>query len=145
MASISFTDTSGAATLDNGLTASAVSVGSRFAEWTPFTRRVGEQAVSLATGAVHTFTFRIDYGARFVMRDLPNTTQAVALRLIRHLQGGGTCTVTTGDLASRTYNNCGLDPSGNVELQFQDATFMTYSMTLSLINLAGADMLCQYD
>lgn len=144
MASISFTDTSGAATLDNGLTASAVSVGSRFAEWTPFTRRVGEQAVSLATGAISTFTFRIDYGARFVMRDLPNTTQSVALRLIRHLQGGGTCTVTTGDTTGRTYNNCGLDPEGSVDLAFQDANFLTYSLSLSLINLSGADMLCEY-
>lgn len=144
MASITFNDGT-SATLDNGLTVTAAGAGSRFASWVPFTRRVGERAVTLATGASFDFTFRIDYGATFQMRDLPNTTQSVAMRLIRHLQGGGTCTVTTGDAASRIYTNCGLDPEGNVSLEFQDATFLTYTMNLSLINLSGADMLCQYD
>ena len=145
MASITFTDGTGTATLDNGLTSSAGGVGSRFANWTPFTRRVGERATALGTGAGYSFTFRIDYGATFELRDLPNTTQSVALRLIRHLQGGGTCTVTTGDTASRTYSQASLDPEGDVSLAFQDPQFLTYSMTCSLINLAGADMLCQYD
>jgi len=144
MASITFNDGT-SATLDNGLTATAGGVGSRFASWVPFTRRVGERAVTLATGASFDFTFRIDYGATFQMRDLPNTTQSVALRLIRHLQGGGTCTVTTGDVGSRVYTTCAIDPNGDVTLEFQDATFLTYSMSLSLINLGGADMLCLYD
>lgn len=144
MASITFNDGT-SATLDNGLTSTAGGVGSRFASWVPFTRRVGERAVTLATGASFDFTFRIDYGATFQMRDLPNSTQSVALRLIRHLQGGGTCTVTTGDAASRVYTTCSIDPNGDVTLEFQDATFLTYSMSLSLINLGGADMLCLYD
>jgi hypothetical protein len=144
MASITFNDGT-SATLDNGTTGVAGGVGSRFASWTPFTRRVGERAVTLATGASFDFTFRIDYGATFQMRDLPNTTQSVALRLIRHLQGGGTCTVTTGDAGSRVYTTCSIDPNGDVTLEFQDATFLTYSMSLSLINLGGADMLCLYD
>jgi len=144
MASITFNDGT-SATLDNGLTSTAAGVGSRFASWVPFTRRIGERAVTLATGASYTFTFRIDYGATFQMRDLPNTTQATALRLIRHLQGGGTCTVTTGDAASRTYTNCAIDPEGDVTLAFQDATFLTYTLSLALINLSGADMLCQYE
>lgn len=145
MASITFTDGTGTATLDNGLTATAAGVGSRFANWTPFTRRVGERAVSLGTGASYAFTFRIDYGATFEIRDIPNTNQTVALRLMRHLQGGGTCTVTTGDSASRTYSQSSLDPEGDVTLTFQDAQFLTYSMSFALINLAGADMLCTYD
>lgn len=143
MASITFNDGT-SATLDNGLTGVASGVGSRFASWTPFTRRIGERAVTLATGASFAFTFRIDYGATFELRDLPNTTQSVALRLIRHLQGGGTCTVTTGDAAARVYTTCGIDPEGDVSLAFQDAAYLTYTMSLSLINLSGADMLCQY-
>lgn len=145
MASITFTDGTGTSTLDNGLTSSAAGVGSRFANWTPFTRRVGESATALATGARYSFTFRIDYGATFEMRDIPNTNQSVALRLLRHLQGGGTCTVTTGDTASRAYATASLDPEGDVTLAFQDAQFLTYTMAFSLINLAGADMLCTYD
>ena len=144
MASISFTDGTGAATLDNGTTAIAGGVGSRFASWTPFTRRIGERAVALGTGATYAFTFRIDYGASFSMRDIPASEQTIALRLIRHLLGGGTCTVTTGDTASRTYNNCSIDPEASPSLQFQDATFLSYSLDVSVINLSGADMLCTY-
>ena len=145
MASITFTDGTGAATLDNGLTGSAGGVGSRFAEWVPFTRRVGERATALGTGASYAFTFRIDYGATFTMRDLPNTGLAIALRLVRHLEGGGTCTVTTSDAASRAYTTCSIDPEGqSPALAFQDAQFLTYSLSLSLINLSGADMLCEY-
>jgi hypothetical protein len=145
MAAITFTDGTGTATLDNGLTATAGGVGSRFASWVPFTRRIGERAVALGTGASYSFTFRIDYGAAFEMRDIPNTNQGTILRLIRHLEGGGTITVTTGDSASRTYTNCSIDPETAPSLAFQDAQFLTYSLSLSVINLAGADMLCTYD
>lgn len=144
MASITFNDGT-SATLDNGTTAIAAGVGSRFAAWTPFTRRVGDTAVALATGARTMFIFRTDYGASFELRDVPVANLAVALRLVRHLQGGGVCTVTTGDTSSRTYTNCGLDPEGSVEIAQQDAQLLLYSVRLSLINLSGADMLCTYD
>ena len=49
MASIGFNDGT-AATLDNGTTGVADAVGSRFANWTPFTRRVGDTAVALESG-----------------------------------------------------------------------------------------------
>jgi len=54
--------------------------------------------------------------------------------------------VTTADNAARVYTTCGLDPEGDVSLAFQDNTFLTYTLQLSLINLAspGADMLCDY-
>jgi hypothetical protein len=54
--------------------------------------------------------------------------------------------VTTSDNSARTYSTCGLDPEGTVELAFQDATFLTYTLSVSLVNLAspGADMLCDY-
>lgn len=144
MASITFNDGT-SATLDNGLTSTAGGVGSRFASWVPFTRRIGERATALASGTPYSFTFRIDYGATFEMRDIPTTNQSTILRLIRHLQGGGVCTVTTGDTSSRTYNNCAIDPEGDIRLAFQDPTFLTYSLSLALINLSGADMLCTYD
>lgn len=144
MASITFTDTTGTATLDNGLTSAAGGVGSRFASWTPFTRRIGERAVALGTGATYSFTFRIDYGASFTMRDIENSSQETAMRLMRHLQGGGVVTVTTADSSARTYTNCSIDPDSTTALAFQDATYLTYTLDLSLINLSGADMLCIY-
>lgn len=146
MASISFTDAVGSATLDNGLTGVAGGVASRFAGWVPLPRVVGPVAHALATGAMQRFRFRTDYGARFTMRDIPNSSLATAHRLIVHLLDGGTCTVTTGDSASRVYATCGLAPDTEPELVPQDAAQLTYALSLSLINLAGSPtaMLCVY-
>ena len=144
MASITFND-GAAATLDNGLTAIASGVGSRFANWTPFTRKHGAAATSLATGARSMFTFRTEYGATFELRDIPNTTLPVVLRLKRHLEGGGTCTVNTGDGAAHSYATCGLAPDSAVGLSLADPANLLYTLSLSLINLgAASDMLCEY-
>lgn len=144
MASIAFND-GAAATLDNGLTAIASGVGSRFANWTPFTRKVGASATSLATGARSMFAFRTDYGASFELRDLPNTALAVALRLKRWLENGGTCTVTTGDASSRVYTTCGLAEGADVTITMSDPQQLSYTVSLALINLgAASDMLCEY-
>lgn len=144
MASITFTDGIGTATLDNGLTGTASGVGSRFANWTPFQRPVGSQATALGTGRLFRFVFRTDYGASFSIRDIPNTTMATMLRLQAHLQAGGTVTVTTGDSASRTYTNCGLAPEGDVTISMTDPTALLYTMELAVINLGGSQMLCEY-
>jgi len=144
MASITFND-GGAATLDNGLTAIASGAASRFANWVPFTRRFGASATALGTGARAMFTFRTEYGASFELREIPNSSLSIVLRLKRHLENGGTCTVNTGDSASRSYATCGLSPDGSVGLTLSDPQQLTYTLSLSLINLgAASDMLCEY-
>jgi hypothetical protein len=144
MASITFNDGT-SATLSNGLTATAAGVGSRFAAWVPFTNKVGEAATVLTTGARAMFVFRTDYGATFEMRDIPNTSLDVVMRLMRHLQGGGSCTVTTTDSASRVYTLCYLAPDASLTLSQADPQLLTYTLSLSLITLgAAADMLCVY-
>ncbi len=145
MASITFNDGT-SATLDNGMTASAIAPASRFADWTPFQRPVGAAAVALGTGARSMFTFRTDYGASFAMNDIPNTSMSVMLRCQAHLLGGGTVTVTTSDNASRIYNTCCLAPDGDVSITLQDKTALLYSMSFTLINIAATPvaMICEY-
>lgn len=142
---ISFVDGGGAAQLDNGKTGIAAGVGSRFSNWTPFTTPIGPAATALGTGAVYRFAFRTDYGAALTLGDIPNANLGVALRLVRWLLGGGTCSVTTGDSASNVYATCGLAPGTTPQLTLEDPTEQTYRLSLSLINLgAAADMLCLY-
>lgn len=142
---ISFTDGAGAAQLDNGKVSIAAGVASRFSNWVPFTTLVGSSAVALGTGARHQWTHRTDYGAAFELRDIPNANLATALRLIRWLQGGGTCSVTTGDSGSNVYATCGLAPGTSPQLTLEDPAELTYRLSVSLINLgAAADMLCLY-
>lgn len=131
-------------TLDNGYTIVGNGYVSRFANYTPFTKRIGDTAIALGTGARTMFTFRIDYGASFEMREIPNTSLSTALALIRHLQNGGVVTVDVADGVNGPYTNCVLAPDGDVNLALQDSVELTYTLSLSVINLSAADMLCAY-
>lgn len=141
MASISWTDGTGAATLTNGLPAPA----SRFRGWTPAPEVVGDLDEALGTGTLYAFTFRSDYQARFRLERIPNASQALLERLLRHLKGAGTVSVTTDDAASRTYATCQMVKDAPPELAF-DARTRTWALTLTLRNVAGspAPMLCIY-
>ena len=136
--------------LDNGTTLIAGGAGARFADWTPFQRPIGPTAISLGTGVRSMFTFRTDYGASFTMNDIPNTSMATMLRLQAHLLGGGQVAVYTQDSLTptpRNYPTCCLAPNGDVSITLQDRNVLLYSMSFTLINVAGSPsaMLCIYD
>lgn len=145
MATITFTDGTGAVTLDNGTTGMSSGVGSRFADWTPFQRPVGPRVPALGTGRPYQFRFRTDYGATFNMTDIPNTKMSDMLRCQEWLLRGESVTVNTGDNASRSYTTCYLAPEGDVTITLQDKNLLLYTMSFVLINSASAAMLCIYD
>lgn len=145
---ITFTDTVGAATLKNGKTSPA----DRFANWVPMSRDVGDSAPRMSDGAITMFVYRTDYGASFELRNIPIAAVGgvrlveVADRLIRHLLRGGQCAVNTGDSASSAYATCGLMPGTTPSLSQSNPKLLEYSLSLSLINLAGSPvaMVCRY-
>lgn len=141
MSYISFTDDTGAATLDNGLRSIAGGVASRFSNWNAKAHAVGADAVALGTGIPYQFTFRTDQTARFQMEQLPASTQAVALRLMAWLQRGGSCVAYTEDDSGRYYT-CYLAPGGACEYALVDRVQMLYTMTLELLESTGAPMFC---
>lgn len=147
MAYITFTDGTGAATLDNGLRLVGGGVGSRFSGWVPTTIPVGATATALGTGARTMFRFRTDYGATFELRNIPVASVAIADRLRAHLLQGGTCAVYTEDAAARTYATCGLAPEATPELSQSDGGLFLYTLSLALINLAtpAVAMRCEYE
>lgn len=139
--SIAFTDGVGAATLTNGVPAP----GDRFRGWKPRRTPVGASETALGTGRRFMFAFRRDYSAAFSLDEIPMASLSTVLRLIDHLESGGTCTVNTGDNASRSYATCGLAEGSTPELSQQDASNLTYSLSLMLVNLgAESDMICDY-
>ena len=145
-AKITFTDGTGAATLDNGFSAVANAVACRFSNWVPITTPIGTRVQSLGTGQTSMFAFRTDYGASFELREIQGDNIAVAARLRAWLLGGGQCAVYTDDSAGATYLTCGLMPGTEPALTQQDPTELTYALSLSLINLAGSPvpMTCKY-
>ena len=137
-----------AATLTNGQAAP----GDRFGNWVPQTTPIGAVATLQATGAIAQFRTRMQYGASFEVRRIPVATTGgvrpvdIAVRLIAHLLGGGTCAVNTGDAESNSYATCGLMPGTTPTLALSDRKQLWYTLTLSLINLAGSPgpMVCHY-
>lgn len=143
---IDFTDATGAATLTNSKTTPA----DHFANWAPFITSVGDSAARQSDGAITMFRTRTDYGASFELRMIPSSGAGskltIAMRLIAWLQNGGTCAVTTGDAASSTYSTCGLTPGTTPQLVMSDKRMIEYTLSVSLINLAGSPvaMVCRY-
>src|SRR5688572_20707461 len=107
MAKIDFTDSIGSATLACSWPSGQAR---RFRTWEPFARPFGEGAHALSDGRRYQFRFRTDYGASFEIAGIANSDVDIALRLQEHLLGGGVCEVTTDDLSSRVYTDCGLAP-----------------------------------
>lgn len=142
MASISFTDSIGAATLACSWPSGAPR---RFANWTPFQRPIGEGANELGTGKRHQFAFRTDYGAAFEVNGIANTDLDIALRLQEHLIGGGEITVTTDDLSSRVHT-CTLAPGTEPEIPFSDRQMLEYSFRVTVLDAAATpgQLLCEY-
>jgi hypothetical protein len=143
MASITWTDDTGEATLTN----SKPGQGGRFMSWTPRSVPYGDADSALGTGQRSMFTFRTDYMASFDMPGIPNTDMEKMLRLQLHLYAGGQVEVATDDNASRTYNTCCMAEDSQVEIDFSDSTFIEYTMRFLLLNVdASPDhMLCIYE
>jgi hypothetical protein len=146
MAYISFTDGGGAAQLDNGMTAIAAGVGSRFRNWTSESIPVGVAKTALGTGQRVMFVFRTDYRATFDMEEIPNANVAILDRLIAWLLLGNTCAVYTGDASSNSYVTCGLAEGTTPKKAMFDKNQISWKLTLSLVNLAGSPgpMTCLY-
>lgn len=139
MAYISFTDDIGAATLDNGKGDPA----SRFANWMPMTRPVGEAQTRQSDGRRIMYRLRDDYGASFEFRFIPYAKVATADRLIYHLLNGGACVLYTDDSALRSYTAY-LAPGTEPQFTMTDPKFREYTLSLSVINGAAARMECTY-
>ena len=147
MATITFTDGTGAVTLDNGTTAISTGVGSRFSDWLPFQNPIGPRVTALGTGRPFQFRFRTDYGASFSLMDIPNTKMSDMLRCQEWLLRGELVAANTGDASNRSYTTCYLAPDGDVTITLQDKSLLLYSMSFVLINGAASPsaMLCIYD
>ena len=140
MASLAWTDGGGAATLTNGKPAPA----DRFSGWTPASPVVKAEAESLATGQPYPFVFRTDYAVTFSLDKIPQGSQATVLRLIRWLEAGGVVTVNTGDASASSYASCYLPKGARPSFALADTRMLEYTLTLTLLNTAGADMLAIY-
>lgn len=125
--------------------------GSRFRNFRPDTRPIGQTGTQLSNGALHMFRTRIQYGCHFEIHGLGMGGSAgsaldIANKLKAHLMGGGQCAVYTEDALGSTYATCGLMPGTEPEITPTNSRAIEYAMRLSLINLAGSpvEMICHY-
>lgn len=139
MASITFTDLTGEATLSNGFSAPL----DRFSNWTPDAIPVGPRHEGLGTGATFMWTHRTDYVVGLEIDKMPASSLPTAQRLKLHLLTGGTCTVTTNDTAGNTYT-CMLAPGSTPEIKFTDRRRLRYTFGVHLKNSAAAPLECTY-
>jgi voltage-gated potassium channel Kch len=142
MASITFTDATGTATLNSAWPSPA----NRFRGWTPFEVPFGDAAHGLGTGRRYLYEYRRDYGATFELPGIANTDLDIAMRLKAHLEGGGLVTLTTNDASSTVYTNIGIAPDTEVEIVFEDRAMLEYTVKLTVLDqdTVPAQLLCEY-
>lgn len=148
MASITFTDGIGSATLTNGKPAP----GDRFANWVEKPVPFGDSARRQSDGLLTKLRLRDDFGCSFDLTQIPVATTGgqrlvdIAARLVYWLQNGGTCAVNTADNESNSYATCALMDGTTPSLVLSDKRNLEYTLTLSLVNVAGspARMVCHY-
>jgi len=117
MAGITFTDGTGTATLESPRPSPA----DRFWEFVPDYVPIGPRKTTLGDRAQHVFLFREDYTAKFAIRHLTGSAAlAIALRLKRHLIGGGSVTVTTDDVDDNEYAGLTLRQDTTPEIANED-------------------------
>ena len=133
--SISFTDSSGSATLTN--------TSPRFASWTPLTHDIGVARVSLGTGLTLQRNYRRDYAASFKVNNIRPKDVNTALRLKLYLENGGSVTVNTNDVSGSSYV-CTMQATQQPKFEFTDPKNLEYSLTLFLVNTSGVPLIAQY-
>lgn len=141
MASITFTDGTGAVTLSNGRTG----VGARFSQWTPTINRVADRRFALGTGVAYEYLFREDSLVSFTLDGLPATQLENVARFTKYIQAGGTVTLNTTDNSNRTYQ-ARLAEGSDVQVTMTDTTFIEYSLRVTMANADSpvVFMVCEY-
>lgn len=142
MASLTWTDALGSATLANGLAVPA----SRFAAWRPLPGLVQDEDESLP-GVRYTFPFGALYEASFALPLLAHADHPLAVRFMRHALSGATFGVVTDDGAARTYPTCQTVKGAPPTLEMTDRRLRRWTLTLPRVrNVAAApvELLCLY-
>lgn len=98
MASITFTDATGTATVTNAWPLAI----RRFTGYAARPDVKAERAEAL-TGEAYVYVFAQLYDASFSLDDVDNADQALVMRLLRHCANAGIFSVATNDAAARTY------------------------------------------
>lgn len=137
---IVYTDDTGLTSFSNGLPVP----GDRFGNWTPMnpdlaSSGAGVEAETLGGGLLEVFEFRTDYGASFEIAEIRQDNVAAAMRLIRHLNRGGTVTVTTGDASSHEYT-CRKWKGTKPDLVLTDRKNLIRTLKLTLKSTTAVDM-----
>jgi hypothetical protein len=141
MATITFTDGTGAVTFSND----KAGPGSRFSMWTPDIVRVADRRTALGTGVSYEYLFREDFVASFTIEHIPLSQLENAVRFKRWALQGNTFSVNTQDKQSRTYT-CRLMEGAQLELAITDRTFVEYSLDIVVSSASSPKVFlkCEY-
>jgi hypothetical protein len=143
MASITFTDGTGTATLNSGWPSPA----NRFRSYTPDVAPKQDVAHGLGTGRRYAWDYAADiYTATLELPGIVRTDLDIALRLKAHLLSGGLVTLTTNDASSNVYTNVGLAEGSEVTIELEDRAMIEYTFKATFVSQAATPvmLLCEY-
>lgn len=104
----------------------------------------GSQLAVHLTGSTNAYCWADDFAINDLTAGTTERQVDNADRLVEWLLSGGTCQVDTGDYDGNSYATCSLMPGMSPSLVLTDKKLLEYTLSLPLINLAGARMRCHY-
>lgn len=128
MSSLTWTDATGTATLDNGKAAP----GDRFADWTASRRPIGPEAVQVSTGRIYRTEYRRDDLISFEVRHIPESEMSLMARLQYHLLKGGEVTLAGDRELAADFATCIVAPGTEPDYSQSDAQLREYTFSVSL-------------
>ena len=133
--SIAFNDGSGTTTITSPVP--------RLGNWTPLATPIGPNAVALGSGIAEQWAHRTDYGASFELANVPASSLADLQRLRLWLLNGNTMTVSTNDLAARSYT-VQLKEGSAAPSWVLDRALLEYTVSFEVVNTSAAPLTCVY-
>jgi hypothetical protein len=131
-AAIRFNDGSGQQTI------TTLSPLGRFNRWRPLPDTIGERANALGDGRLYQWSHRTDYGASFELPDIAHTESAKLQDFLLWANQGGSFAIDTADSESNSFADVQVAPGTRAELSEPDRELLTYTLTLSVINVAAS-------
>lgn len=128
MASISWTDSTGAGTLGNDKPAPADGLMG----WTPRDESIGPVSVAPATGRIHGAKYRRDGLVDFQIAAIPGSELPLMLRLKLHLMKGGSVTLDSDNELAERWATATLAPNTKPSVEFSDNVCLEYTFSVTL-------------
>ena len=116
----------------------------RFNGWKRDPHKVGEESVSVSTGAGYKYAHRTDYTAAMTLGTIAAADDAKVQDFLEWVNAFGAFAIDTADSEDNSYENCQIAPGTKADSAPTDAVTLDLGVSLTALNLDAITLRCIY-